>query len=108
MVETKEYSNTLVQAASLGFQRVTDLSLIAPFSKRYHEAALGIWDRFSYKIAEYLLINLYPLKLASEELAASTRELIDSQAVREKPALRRILVENLAEVERALAAQKAN
>ena len=108
LVDTKEYSNTLVQAASLGFQRVTDLSLIAPFSKRYHEAAVGIWDRFSYKIAEYLLINLYPLKLASEELAASTRELIDSKAVREKPALRRILVENLAEVERALAAQKAD
>ena len=108
LVETKEYSNTLVQAASLGFQRVTDLNLIAPFSKRYHEAAVGIWDRFSYKIAEYLLINLYPLKLASEELAASTRELIDSPAVREKPALRRILVENLAEVERALAAQKAD
>jgi len=108
LVETKEYSNTLVQAASLGFQRVTDLNLIAPFSKRYHEAAVGIWDRFSYKIAEYLLINLYPLKLASEELAASTRELIDSTAVREKPALRRILVENLAEVERALAAQKAD
>ena len=108
LVETKDYSNTLVQAASLGFQRVTDLSLIAPFSKRYHEAAIGIWDRFSYKIAEYLLINLYPLKLASEELAASTRELIDSKAVREKPALRRILVENLAEVERALAAQKAD
>jgi aminopeptidase N len=108
LVETKEYSNTLVQAASLGFQRVTDLSLLAPFSKRYHEAAVGIWDRFSYKIAEYLLVNLYPLKLASEELAATTRELIESKAVKEKPALRRILVENLAEVERALTAQKAD
>jgi aminopeptidase N len=108
LVETEDYSNTLVQAASMAFQRVTDLSLIEPYSKRYHEAALGIWDRFSYKIAEYLLVNLYPTKLASEELASTTRQLIASKEVSEKPALRRILVENLAEVERALAAQKAD
>ena len=108
LVETEEYSNTLVQSASMAFHRVIDLSLIESYSKRYHEAALGIWGRFSYKIAEYLLINLYPSKLASEELANTTRQLIASKEVAEKPALRRILVENLADVERALIAQKAD
>ncbi len=108
LVETEEYSNTLVQSASMAFHRVTDLSLIESYSKRYHEAALGIWGRFSYKIAEYLLINLYPSKLASEELANTTKQLIASKEVAEKPALRRILVENLADVERALIAQKAD
>ncbi len=108
LVETEEYSNTLVQAASMAFYRVTDLALIEGYSKRYHEAALGIWERFSYKIAEYLLINLYPVKLASAELASATKQLIASKEVSEKPALRRILVENLADVERALAAQQAD
>ncbi len=108
LVETEEYSNTLVQAASMAFYRVTDLALIEGYSKRYHEAALGIWERFSYKIAEYLLINLYPVKLASAELASATKHLIASKEVSEKPALRRILVENLADVERALAAQQAD
>jgi aminopeptidase N len=108
LVETEEYSNTLVQSASMAFHRVTDISLIESYSKRYHEAALGIWGRFSYKIAEYLLINLYPSKLASEELANTTKQLIASKEVAEKPALRRILVENLADVERALIAQKAD
>jgi aminopeptidase N len=108
LVETEEYSNTLVQAASMAFYRVTDLSLIEGYSKLYHEAALGIWERFSYKIAEYLLINLYPVKLASAELASATKQLIASKEVSEKPALRRILVENLADVERALAAQQAD
>ena len=92
----------------MAFYRVTDLSLIESYSDRYHAAALGIWDRFSYKIAEYLLINLYPTKLASEELAKNTKALIATKEVSDKPALRRILVENLAEVERALAAQKAD
>ena len=108
LVETEEYSNTLVLAASMAFNRVTDLSLIEPYSKRYHEAALGIWERFSYKIAEYLLTYLYPSRLASEALVAETKKLINSKEVSEKPALRRILVENLAEVERALIAQKVD
>ncbi len=108
LVETEEYSNTLVLAASMAFNRVTDLSLIEPYSQRYHEAALGIWERFSYKIAEYLLTYLYPSRLASEALVAETKKLINSKEVSEKPALRRILVENLAEVERALIAQKVD
>jgi aminopeptidase N len=108
LTETEDYSNTLVNSASLAFGRVKDLSLLAPYAKKYHEVALKIWNSRSYKIAEYLLPNLYPVALASEELAELTRALIEKTDIKEKPALRRILVENLAGLERGLRAQKAD
>jgi aminopeptidase N len=108
LTETEDYSNTLVNSASLAFGRVKDLGLLAPYAKKYHEVALKIWNSRSYKIAEYLLPNLYPVALASEELAELTRALIEKPDIKEKPALRRILVENLAGLERGLRAQKAD
>jgi aminopeptidase N len=98
-------SNALVQAASLGFVRVIDPTLLAPYVDKYFEQALHIWKKNTFKIAEYLLVNLYPLALAGEDLVDKTKEWIAKPQIKEIPALRRILVENLAAVERALSAQ---
>jgi aminopeptidase N len=57
-------------------------------------------------MAEYLLVNLYPLALANKELVAETESFLAKAEIQSKPALRRIIIENLANVERALAAQK--
>jgi aminopeptidase N len=65
-----------------------------------------IWTSNTFKIAEYLMENLYPAVLANDSLASKTREWLDRPEIVEIPALRRILVENLANVERALKAQK--
>jgi aminopeptidase N len=108
LTETEDYSNTLVNSASLAFGRVNDLSLLAPYAKKYHDVALKIWNTRSYHIAAYLLTNLYPIQLANSDLAEMTRALIETTELKEKPALRRILVENLAGLERGLKAQKAD
>lgn len=108
LTETEEYSNTLVNSASLAFGRVNDLALLEPYMDKYHEVALKIWNSRTYHIAAYLLTNLYPVQLASEALASKTRALIEAAEIREKPALRRILIENLAGLERGLKAQKAD
>jgi aminopeptidase N len=108
LTETEDYSNTLVNSASLAFGRVNDLSLLEPYADLYHEVALKIWNSRTYHIAAYLLTNLYPVQLANEELAVKTRALIETSEIKEKPALRRILVENLAGLERGLKAQKAD
>jgi aminopeptidase N len=71
----------------------------------YFEQALHIWKKNTFKIAEYLMVNLYPLALAGDDLARKTKEWIAKPQIKEIPALRRILVENLAAVERAIAAQ---
>lgn len=108
LTETEEFSNTLVNSASLAFGRVNDLKLLEPYAKKYHEVALKIWNSRSYHIAAYLLTNLYPVQLANQELADMTKKLIDTPEFKEKPALRRILVENLAGLERGLKAQKVD
>ena len=108
LTETEDYSNTLVNRASLAFGRVNELSLLEPYAKAYMDVARRIWNERSYHIASYLLTNLYPIQLANEGLKELTEKLIASPEVAEKPALRRVLVENLAGLERGLKAQLAD
>jgi aminopeptidase N len=108
LTATEEYSNTLVNSASVAFGRTNDLSLLQPYVKAYHEVAQSIWEGRSYHIAAYLLNNLYPIQLASVELADETKKLMASEFATSKPAFRRILLESLAGVERALLAQAAD
>ncbi len=105
LTETKDYSNALVSSASLGFTRVIDVELLRAFAQRYFDNALNVWNSQTFKIAEYLLVNLYPLPLADENLAALSREWVAKAEIKAIPALHRILVENLANLERALKVQ---
>lgn len=108
LVETEDYSNTLINSASMGFGRVNDSSLLEPFVQKYLDSALEIWESRTYQIAAYLLNNLYPIGLANKLLADATREFIERPEVKAKPAFRRILVENLAGLDRGLQAQKVD
>jgi aminopeptidase N len=108
LTETEDYSNTLVNAASLAFCRTNDVTLLEPYMDKYLANAERLWDERSYHIAAYLLNNLYPIQLANQQLADKTRALIDSPAFVAKPALRRILVEGLAGLERGLKAQQVD
>lgn len=106
LTETHDLSNVLVDAASLGFVRVQDVKLLEPYVDKYFEKAVAIWNNNTFKIAEYLMENLYPLPLANQALADKTAAWLDKAEIKEIPALRRILVENLANVDRAIKAQK--
>ena len=106
LTRTHDLSNILVDAASLGFVRVQDPQLLEPFVAEYFDNAVRIWNSNTFKIAEYLIENLYPLPLASQQLATTTKNWIDDAAIKQIPALRRILVESLSNVERALKAQQ--
>ncbi len=105
LTETEDYSNTLINSASLAFGRVNDVSLLEPYVDLYLSNAERIWDERSYHIAAYLLNNLYPIQLANASLAEKTKALIEKDSIKAKPALRRILIENLAGLERGLTAQ---
>lgn len=106
LVDTDELSNALTNAASLGFTRVLEPKILEPYVEKYFSKVLSIWEQKSYHMAEYLLINLYPLPLAGENLVATTKKFLEQPEINAKPALRRIIIENLANVERALKAQK--
>ena len=106
LTKTHDLSNILVDAASLGFVRVHDPALLSPYVDQYFENAVRIWNENTFKIAEYLMENLYPLPLASAELATKTAKWIEDSEIKKIPALRRILVEAKANVDRAIAAQQ--
>ncbi|WP_072313320.1 aminopeptidase N [Agrococcus sp. Marseille-P2731] len=97
-------SNMIVRYTGLGLQHVNDPAALAEIVTRYHDAIQQIWDSRTYQVADALLVGLYPAVIASEELASATRDWL--AANEPVPALRRIMVEHLAGVERALAAQR--
>jgi aminopeptidase N len=108
LVDTDEMSNALVNSASLAFGRVLDTSLLEPFVDQYFSKVLSIWDQKSYHMADYLLVNLYPLSLANSALVDQTEKFLKNPELSSKPALKRIIIENLAGVVRAINAQKTD
>ncbi|RWZ61193.1 aminopeptidase N [Labedella populi] len=102
--DSDKLPNTIVRSTGLGFQRAADTEVLRPFVERYFSSLGDVWESRSYKIAEYLVAGMYPSALADQALADATRAWLDANP--EQPsALRRLVLENLAGVERAIAAQ---
>ena len=108
LVDTDQMSNALVNSASLAFGRVMDTAVLEPFVDQYFSKVLSIWENKTYHMAEYLLVNLYPLAIVNESLANQTEQFLKNPELASKPALKRIIVENLANVQRALNAQSTD
>jgi aminopeptidase N len=103
LVDSAELPNTIVRNVGVGYQHTNDPSSLEDQVAPYFAAIAGIWKSRTYKIAEYIVDGLYPAPLASSELADATRAWLAANP--DVPALRRLVIENLAGVERALAAQ---
>ncbi|MCU1512922.1 MAG: aminopeptidase [Microbacteriaceae bacterium] len=103
LVDTADLPNTIVRATAVGYQHVNDPSSLEATVAPYFTMLNDIWKNRSYKIAEYIIVGLYPSALASESLVAATRQWLDANP--EVPALRRMVIESLAGVERALMVQ---
>jgi len=77
--------------------------VLEPFVDKYFAMLQPIWVSRSFSIAEKLILGLYPSPLANQALVDATRAWLEANP--EPVALRRLVIENLAGVERALAAQ---
>ena len=108
LVDTDQMSNALVNSASLAFGRVLETALLEPFVEQYFAKVLSIWEHKSYHMAEYLLVNLYPLSLANHALVQQTEKFLENPELSSRPALKRIIIENLAGVVRAIKAQQTD
>ena len=106
LVQQDKMSNAILESASRGFTRVSDGSILEPYVDKYFDSVEKIWETKTFSIAEYLLLNLYPIEIASQSLRDKTAELIQKPGIQAKSALRRILIEHLANLDRALACQK--
>ncbi|WOF24729.1 aminopeptidase N [Microbacterium betulae] len=105
LIDSDALPNTIVRAAALGFVHPASREQLAPYVERYFAMLLPVWETRTFQIASYLVERLYPAPLASEELRAATRAWL-AENPDAPAALRRIVAENLAGVERAIAAQE--
>ncbi|MDI6024567.1 aminopeptidase N [Leucobacter sp. UT-8R-CII-1-4] len=99
--------NAIVRASGLGFLRAHDPALLTPFIAPFFDSLLGIWESRSHAIVEEIVDGFYPSPLANEALRAATAAWLEANPSA-APALRRMIVEHLAGVDRALAAQAAD
>ncbi|MBJ7281223.1 MAG: aminopeptidase N [Rhodoluna sp.] len=104
-VETNDWSNTILQYSTIGFSRGANIELLAPYVEKYFQDVLKMWNTKTFKMAEYAIVNLYPISIATKELADKTRAFLDTPEITAIPALRRLLVENLDPIDRALKVQ---
>jgi aminopeptidase N len=104
LVDVDTATNTIVRETAEGFLRASDPALLEAFVERYFAMLERVWEERSYAIAEKLVDGLYPSPLANRALADASRAWLDTHA--DAPAaLRRLVVERLAGIDRALAAQ---
>jgi aminopeptidase N len=104
LVERAELPNTVLRSAAAGFVHPASRDLLEEFVPKYFDMLLPIWHERTYQIASYLIVGLFPAPLASAALRDATRQWI-AEHQDASPALRRLIAENLAGVERALDVQ---
>jgi aminopeptidase N len=103
-VTDESISNVVLRSMGTGFQHVNDPAVLADAVAPYLDALSNVWNRRSYQIASYVITFFYPGALASQALVDATQAWLDANP--DIPALRRLVIENLAGVERAVMVQK--
>ncbi|MBO9577920.1 MAG: aminopeptidase N [Microbacteriaceae bacterium] len=104
LADSAELSNELQRSVTLGFGHVNDPAVLEPLVAPYFAALEDVWNSRSYKLAEFYAVGLYPSPLVSPGLVAATKDWLDTHPG--IPALRRLVVEGLAGVERSIRAQE--
>lgn len=103
VVNDDTLANITARAIIGGFVQPGQGELLAPFRDRYFDAISGVWQRRSSEVAQTVVIGLYPSWDISEDgLAAADGFLADPEV---PPALRRLVLEGRAGVERSLRAR---
>ncbi len=104
MRDDETLANSLCDHSARGYTHTNDPAVFESLVSDYFDSVEKVWDSRTFKIAEYFAIGLYPSVLANEKLATVTRAWLQSNP--DAPTgLRRIIVEGLATVDRALKAQ---
>ncbi|MGM7667086.1 aminopeptidase N [Microbacterium sp. A93] len=100
-------SNMTQRNVLLGFNRVHDPALLAPFAAEYFSAVEGLWASRSHEMAESAAIGLFPGAQVSAATIDAAQALVE-RSQQKQPALSRTVAEARDEMVRALAARKAD
>src|SRR5690606_14474237 len=106
VVESDKLPNAVQEAVINGFVQTDQRELLAPYADRYFEVVKDIWDTRSHEIAQQIVVGLYPSVQVTRETLDKTDAWLSSADP--SPALRRLVSESRAGIERALRAQSAD
>ncbi|WP_447037468.1 aminopeptidase N [Streptomyces sp. DSM 118878] len=106
VVDSDTLPNAIQEAVIGGFVQTDQRELLAPYTEKYFAAVKGAWDSRSHEMAQQIAIGLYP----SLQVSRATLDATDAWLAAENPsaALRRLITESRAGIERALRAQSAD
>jgi len=104
VIEDDTLPNITARSIIGGFIEPGQAELLKPFTERYFAAIRGVWQRRSSEVAQTVVIGLYPSQDISDDgIAAADRFLADPEL---PPALRRLVLEGRAGIERSLRARR--
>jgi aminopeptidase N len=95
--------NATFKAVLNGFMSPDQDALLEPYARRYFDVLAGVWRDWKSDMAQYFASNAYPVTVISEQAIRATDDYIDRTSP--PPALRRLLIEDRDDVERALRCQ---
>ncbi len=104
VTEDDALANITARSIIGGFAKPGQAELLKPFTERYFTAIPGVWERRSSEVAQTVVIGLYPSwDISDDGIAAADRFLADPEL---PPALRRLVLEGRAGIERSLRARR--
>jgi aminopeptidase N len=107
-VDDDTLPNAMQEAVIAGFAHPEHGALVAPFVERYFADVRGVWDRRTSELAQNVVVGLFPLwtsTISPDTLAAADAFLSDPDL---PTALRRLVSEGRADVDRALTARRVD
>ncbi|MBO0852747.1 MAG: aminopeptidase N [Nocardia sp.] len=94
--------NITARAIVGGFAPAGQGELLAPYVQRYFDEIASVWERRSSEVAQTVVIGLYPHWAISAEAVAAADKFLSGE---HPPALRRLVIEGKAGIERSLRAR---
>ncbi|MFK4064695.1 aminopeptidase N [Streptomyces sp. NPDC029674] len=106
VVESDSLPNAIQEAVIGGFVQTDQRELLAPYAEKFFASVKGAWESRSHEMAQQIATGLYPsLQISQETLDATDAWLASAEP---SAALRRLITESRAGVERALRARAAD
>ncbi len=106
VIDSDKLPNAVQESVIGGFQQADQRELLAGYAEKYFAVVKDVWDHRSHEMAQQIAIGLYPaLEVSQATLDATDAWLASTEA---SAALRRLVTECRAGVERALKAQAAD
>jgi aminopeptidase N len=104
VTEDDALANITARSIIAGFVKPGQGELLKPFGARYFAAIRGIWERRSSEVAQTVVIGLYPSwDISDDGITAADAFLADPEL---PAALRRLVLEGRAGIERSLRARQ--